>query len=181
MEFQAQQVTFRYWWVEKDKLLAGQTPVGYDSYAAKQYLQHLLNMGMRVFINLQEEDEAIRKDFAFYHDLLARLADDMATEVSCIRVPTTDGTVINDSTIRLILDLIDSALQRNQMVYVHCMAGNGRTGTVIGCWLARHGLTGYDAIKKMRDLRATDEYFCRKPAPQKPAQIEKVRSWPKNG
>jgi ADP-ribosylglycohydrolase len=38
-----------------------------------------------------------------------------------------------------ILDTIDSELQAGHGVYVHCWGGIGRTGTVIGCWLKRHG------------------------------------------
>ncbi len=37
-----------------------------------------------------------------------------------------------------ILDHVDEHLADG--VYVHCGAGIGRTGTVIGCWLIRHGL-----------------------------------------
>ena len=31
-------------------------------------------------------------------------------------------------------------------VYVHCWGGIGRTGTVVGCWLVRHGMTGDEAL-----------------------------------
>lgn len=37
-----------------------------------------------------------------------------------------------------ILDTIDGALDAGRVVYVHCLAGVGRTGTVVGCWLIRH-------------------------------------------
>jgi protein-tyrosine phosphatase len=39
-------------------------------------------------------------------------------------------------------------------VYVHCRGGIGRTGTVIGCWLARNGLTGQAALDRIAELRA---------------------------
>ena len=32
-------------------------------------------------------------------------------------------------------------------VYVHCRAGIGRTGTVIGCYLAEQGLDGPAAVR----------------------------------
>ena len=41
-----------------------------------------------------------------------------------------------------ILDAIDKALEDGKNVYVHCWGGIGRTGTVVGCWLVRHGMTG---------------------------------------
>lgn len=38
--------------------------------------------------------------------------------------------------------LAKPALAAGQTVYVHCYGGIGRTGTVVGCWLVRHGLSG---------------------------------------
>ena len=37
------------------------------------------------------------------------------------------------------LDAIDDQLENGGNVYVHCWGGKGRTGTVVGCWLIRHG------------------------------------------
>ena len=53
-----------------------------------------------------------------------------------------------------ILDAIDSELSTGASVYVHCDAGVGRTSTVMGCWLARHGTTGEAAIEQIASLRA---------------------------
>ena len=39
-------------------------------------------------------------------------------------------------------------------VYVHCWGGIGRTGTVVGCWLVRHGLDEGDAIARIAALRS---------------------------
>ena len=36
---------------------------------------------------------------------------------------------------REILDCLDDALRSGRKVYVHCRAGIGRTGTVVGCLL----------------------------------------------
>ncbi|GIS99317.1 MAG: hypothetical protein CM1200mP26_10300 [Acidimicrobiales bacterium] len=45
---------------------------------------------------------------------------------------------------RLILDDLDSFLEQGRNVYVHCWGGSGRTGTIIGCWIRRHGLADAD-------------------------------------
>ena len=39
-----------------------------------------------------------------------------------------------------ILDEIDGAILNGKTVYVHCLGGIGRTGTVVGCYLVRHGI-----------------------------------------
>ena len=50
-----------------------------------------------------------------------------------------------------ILDAIDAALRDGKTVYVHCWGGVGRTGTVIGCWLVRHGKTGDEALSQIAE------------------------------
>jgi len=38
---------------------------------------------------------------------------------------------------------------------VHCLGGLGRTGTVVGCFLVRHGLSGAQALETIQLLRRT--------------------------
>ena len=44
------------------------------------------------------------------------------------------------------LDTIDQALAAGHTMYVHCWGGVGRTGTVVGCHLVRHGQQGTAAL-----------------------------------
>ena len=53
-----------------------------------------------------------------------------------------------------ILDDVDAALADGGAVYVHCWGGIGRTGTVVGCWLVRHGLDDGDPIARSRPSAA---------------------------
>ena len=73
-----------------------------------------------------------------------------------------DRTCPSPATMTRILDRIDELLAAGEVVYVHCLAGIGRTGTVVGCWLVRHGTSGDDALatveraprRAARDARA---------------------------
>ena len=74
-----------------------------------------------------------------------------------------------------ILDDIDAARDRGDAVYVHCWGGVGRTGTVIGCWLVRHGLDEGDAVARIATLRR-DLPWTRL-SPETAEQAALVRSW----
>ena len=78
-----------------------------------------------------------------------------------------------------ILDDVDDAIAGGGLTYVHCWGGIGRTGTVVGCWLVRHGLDDGDAIARIAELRrlALDSAM---PSPQTTAQRELVRAWRRN-
>ncbi len=51
-----------------------------------------------------------------------------------------------------ILDTIDRSIADDGRVYVHCWGGVGRTGVIVGCWLARHGFPGDQALVRLREL-----------------------------
>ncbi len=75
-----------------------------------------------------------------------------------------------------ILDTIDAALEAGRTVYVHCYGGIGRTGTVVGCYLVRHGTDGEAALAEIARLRReTPDGWKR--SPETHAQREMVRNW----
>lgn len=79
-----------------------------------------------------------------------------------------------------ILDTIDAALAEGHRVYVHCWGGVGRTGTVIGAWLVRHGLDGDAALKEVQRLYDGSPKAKVKPvrSPETNEQRDYVRAWP---
>ena len=94
------------------------------------------------------------------------------------RHPIVDMDVPAEQEMVATLDAIDRALEARGRVCVHCWGGIGRTGTVIGCWLVRHGSSPEKAIGRIRRLRQPLPIFERYPdSPQTPRQHELVRSW----
>lgn len=76
-----------------------------------------------------------------------------------------------------ILDTIDGANAAGQVVYVHCLGGKGRTGTVVGCYLARRGLAvGEAALERLKELTMAAPYDFG-PLPQTSEQCAFVRNW----
>ena len=76
-----------------------------------------------------------------------------------------------------ILDDVDNAIQSGKPVYLHCLAGIRRTGSVVGCYLARHDIAvGAKALDLIRRLRANDPN-AHVPSPESDIQQDLVRSW----
>ena len=170
----------RSYWVAPGKLLAGADPGDPDPAVARRNLAGLVQCGVGLVINLRPADELDLTDMppADYAPLLEEAARARGGSVRCARLPIRDHDLPTEAHMRTILDTIDQANAAGQVVYVHCWAGKGRTGTVVGCWLARHGLAvGVDALWRLNELvghRATS-YGGQ---PQTGAQRLFVRNWP---
>lgn len=169
----------RSYWVVPSKFLAGAYPGDWDPDAAERKLRALLDTGVRTFLSLMEEDETDRygQGFVPYADTVERLASASGVEVAALRFPVMDLDVPGRAAMKSILDAIDRSIGEGKPVYVHCWGGRGRTGTVVGCWLARHGIaSGERAIGMIGELRAgvQDASY---PSPETVDQRDMVVSW----
>lgn len=172
----------RSWWIEVGKVIGGRFPGTPDPVESASLLGRLLDVGVRVVINLQETEEcgSNGRPFPDYVPILRKIADHRRITVEAHRLPIRDMKVPTAARMHEILDAIDRAIAAGQLVYVHCWGGHGRTGTVAGCWLVRAGASCTDALQAIEHARRDDAYLAQNPAPQTEAQLAFVRSWPRN-
>ena len=91
-----------------------------------------------------------------------------------------NGTAPNKETMKIMLQWIDVGLRKNGKVFVHCHGGRGRSGTIVGCWLARHGIAlGEAVIDYITERR--EPFGLTLPCPETPEQREMVIHWPLHG
>lgn len=164
------------YWVVPGKLLAGAYPGAPNADAHRKKVEDLLNAGVRAFVNLMEEDETNHegKTFNPYQDLVCSVAPD----ATCERFAVKDLSVPMVDEMEKILNVIDSHLGNNRIVYVHCWGGVGRTGTVVACWMLRHRLaTAEDVLGKLKSLRRQDQERGNRESPETVAQRDFIHAW----
>ena len=128
------------YWVVPGLLLAGEYPRNIDEESSLPKLYRLAEAGISAFIDLTQEGE-----FFPYAQWLGPETHQ--------RFPIIDSSVPESPELTIaVLDAIDGQIARGRVVYVHCRWGIGRTGTIIGCWLARHGHTGASALARLDEL-----------------------------
>jgi hypothetical protein len=134
------------YWVEPGRFLAGEYPAAPYEDRARERLGGLLEAGMDTFYDLTTLDE-----LPPYLPVLREEASERGIRIQHIRFPILDHNIPPRGMMTAILDAIDSALSKERNVYLHCWGGIGRTGTTVGCYLVRHGLTGEEALERMAE------------------------------
>jgi protein-tyrosine phosphatase len=162
------------YWVRPGQLLAGEYPSDWNEALSREKLRRLLEAGVTFFLNLTEAGEYGLRSYA---PLLDQEAAALGREVEHKRMSIRDRGTPTAEAMTDILDSIDATLAAGGTVYVHCYAGIGRTGTVVGCYLARHGMSGEEALAEIARLRQgiSDGWIT---SPETAAQREMVRNWP---
>ena len=149
------------YWVVPKLLLAGAYPGDRNIDEARRKIDALLDCGIRLAVDLTEKWEYSLHPYShFLHDA----ASERKVETEHRRISFPDLAAPPPSRMREILDVIDSSIEREVPLYVHCFGGIGRTGTVVGCWLVRHGMKGKEAIDRIAEWRKdTPEGFRSSP------------------
>ena len=123
------------------RLIAGLHPCALSPEDAPDALRELGAAGVTLFLDLTHHGE-----LEPYDHLVSAPAQHARRPIRDLSVPTSDALVS-------ILDLIDEELARGGIVYVHCWAGCGRTGVVVGSWLVRHGVEPHEALDRIAEAR----------------------------
>jgi DNA polymerase IV len=138
------------YWVKPELFLAGPFPSSFQEDGTTELLQSLIALGVRQFIDLTQTHE---RQFDHYQPALQRMSTRTGKQYRYQRFPIPDHGIPTSELMRQILACIDESLNLKQGVYVHCWGGIGRTGTVVGCWLVNQGMTGAQALVKIKEMR----------------------------
>ena len=161
--------------VPDTRLIAGEYPFSADPLEGREKLRAILDCGATWFVDLTEEGERGLLPYAqVLREELAVRGLELGVDVGYTRHPIRDIDVPTAERMQAILDEIESRTANGHTLYVHCWGGVGRTGTVIGCLLARSGLD-YDAVvARLRELRQATRKRDRE-CPEVPAQHDLLR------
>ena len=153
------------YWVVPGKLLAGEYPRNEDQASSVEKLQALERSGVSAFIDLTEEGE-----LDSYAEML-QAATHHRFPIHDVSIPDSPETT------KTILDTIDQLISQGKTVYVHCWGGVGRTGLIIGCWLARHGEGGKAAFNQLQQLWRKCPKSAYRNSPETEDQKHYILNW----
>jgi len=147
-----------------------------DPSQMREQLSGLVDAGVTLVVNLMEvsELELFHTFFETYESILPDLARAGSRSIRIERFPIRDRSIPTTEQMASILERIRQELDAGGVVYVHCLGGIGRTGTVVGCYFVEQGHP--NPLESLQALTASEpEYFW--PTPQTEEQRRFVLDW----
>ena len=159
------------YWVLPERLLAGEYPGGSTDPETQLRLSKLRSAGIDSFIDLTEVGE-----LQPYQQFLPKDAGYLRSAIVDESVP------YNVAQTQQVLAAIKTGLENGKRIYIHCRAGIGRTGLIIGCHLAETETSGRTGLKLLNRLWKQSERAGTYPSvPQTAEQADYIRHWLKFG
>jgi len=145
---------FRAFWIAKLWLVAGSYPFAENVAEGEARLRTIIAGGVRIFINLTTPGELNNAGIPLvdYTPYAQTIAEEFACTLELRQFPIQDGGIPATRELKDILRILRRSEGHEQMTYLHCWGGRGRTATVIACWLvSRNRMTGEEAIAVLQN------------------------------
>jgi protein-tyrosine phosphatase len=172
----------RSYWVLPNKLLAGELPSTKTESSKLEKIQGLLDCNIDVVINLMEEVEVDYNDEVIedYSLILYEEAAKRNKKINIYRYPVKDLSIPTVNQMVAILNKIDEQIAVGKKVYIHCWGGVGRTGTVIGSYLIRHGYAQPDNVIDTINYLKRTTTISQRDSPETEEQCQFILNWSRN-